>query len=234
MLFEGARDFGRAADYCLLSARNAVRIFANHETVALARRGLKLLAKLPETKDRARRELALLITLGPPLKDTEGWAAPEVEQVYSRAHELSRQIGQTPKLFPALWGLWMFNSSVSKVSVSREMGMQLLDLAEQARDSGMLLQAHHALASTYVIGGDSASTLEHAERAIRLYDPEAHREHKFLYGGHDPGTCCLSWAAQSLWMKGFPERSMQRAREAIDLATELTHPTSLALTLFSL
>jgi predicted ATPase len=91
LLFEGARDFKSAADYCLLAARNAVRLFANHEAVALARRGLGLLEKLPEDAERASLELALLITLGPPLKDTEGWAAPELRTVYSRANYLREQ-----------------------------------------------------------------------------------------------------------------------------------------------
>src|SRR3954451_10618363 len=38
MLFEAGRDFERAADYYLAAAQNAGRIFAHHESVALARR----------------------------------------------------------------------------------------------------------------------------------------------------------------------------------------------------
>jgi hypothetical protein len=31
--------------------------------------------------------------------------APEVERAYTRAHELCQQVGETPELFPVLWGL---------------------------------------------------------------------------------------------------------------------------------
>ena len=60
-----------------------------------------------------------------------------------------------------------------------------------------------------------------------------HRSHAFLYGGHDPCVCCLSFAAKSLWMLGYPEQALQRGREALVLARELGHPTSLAHTQLS-
>src|SRR5262249_42592520 len=40
MLFEAAREPERAADHYLVAAGNAARVFAHHEAVALARRGL--------------------------------------------------------------------------------------------------------------------------------------------------------------------------------------------------
>src|SRR5207249_2295221 len=43
LLLEAARSFARAADYFLLAAQNAVRLFANQEAVVLARRGLEML-----------------------------------------------------------------------------------------------------------------------------------------------------------------------------------------------
>jgi predicted ATPase len=47
LLLEAARDFTRAADYFLLAAQCAARLFANQEAVGLARRGLELLQTLP-------------------------------------------------------------------------------------------------------------------------------------------------------------------------------------------
>ncbi len=55
LLLEAARDFSRASDYCLVAARNAVRICANQEAIVLARRGLDLLAPLPDTSERTAR-----------------------------------------------------------------------------------------------------------------------------------------------------------------------------------
>ena len=85
LLLEAAREFARAADYFLLAAQNAARVFANQEAVVLGAAGLELLETLPDTPELRRKELALQITLGPPLMATMGWTAPEVERTYTRA-----------------------------------------------------------------------------------------------------------------------------------------------------
>ena len=136
LLLEAAREFTRATDYFLQAAQNAARLFANQEAVVLARRGLELLATLPDTPERARKELTLQLTLGPALKDTKGWTAPEVEETYTRAHELCEQVGETPDLFPALWGLWLFHMSRAEIPTARNLGEQLLSLGQRAARPG--------------------------------------------------------------------------------------------------
>ena len=78
------------------------------------------------------------------------------------------------------------------------------------------------------ITGDWASAQAHLEQGIALYDPQQHRAHAFLYGGHDPGVCCLCHAAWCLWMLGYPDQALRRSQEALALARELSHPTTLA------
>ena len=106
-LFEAAREFALAADYFLLAAQHATRVFANHEAVTLARRGLDALAMLPDTSARARQEIVLQLTLGWPLINVGGYAAPAVEQTYTRARELCEREGRLPQMYQALWGLAM-------------------------------------------------------------------------------------------------------------------------------
>src|SRR5499426_817354 len=104
MHFERGRDYSRAAKYLQKAADNAIRRFAYREAVGLARRGLELLGRLPETPERAEQELSLQLTLGMPLIATEGYAAEAVGLVYMRARELSQRIGETPDLSEVLWG----------------------------------------------------------------------------------------------------------------------------------
>src|SRR5262249_14686354 len=92
----------------------------------------------------------------------------------------------------------------------------------------LLLQAHHALGPTYLYTGDLVSGQAHLEEGIALYDPHQHRSHAFLYGGHDPGVCCLSHAALTLWLLGYPDQALRRSQEALALARELSHPTTVA------
>jgi predicted Ser/Thr protein kinase len=53
-LFEVGRDSERAADYYRMAAENAARIFAHHEAIHLARRGLAVLQSMPDARPNAR------------------------------------------------------------------------------------------------------------------------------------------------------------------------------------
>ena len=60
-----------------------------------------------------------------------------------------------------------------------------------------------------------------------LYDPERHRSHRLLYGGHDPGVCAGKVAAQAHWLLGWPDKASLLDGEALALAERLAHPFSL-------
>lgn len=68
---------------------------------------------------RARRELDLQTALGPALMAAKGFAALEVEQTYARARTLCQQVGDTPQLFQALWGLTRFYQVSVQLQTSR-------------------------------------------------------------------------------------------------------------------
>src|SRR6185436_249409 len=101
VLYEAARDWLRAAEHFLIAARNALRGFANQEAIALARRGLTMLEKLPLTPERARLEIRLYTPLGLSLMMVRGYAATEVLQTHSRARALCLQHGDDNQLFQA-------------------------------------------------------------------------------------------------------------------------------------
>ena len=231
VLFEAARDPERAADHYLVAARNAARVFAHHEAVALARRGVALLQTLPDTPDRARRELPLQVTLGVQLQVVHGYAAPEAERTYARARTLCEQVQDAPSLFLVLWGLWMYHEVGSHLTESQELAERLFDLAQKAQDPAQIIQAHMALAVSSFSLGDPAATREHSEQAVALYDPNRHSGHTHLYG-QDPRVTSLAFGAVALWLLGYPDQAIKRSREAVAFGRELGHPTSRALALY--
>ena len=109
---------------------------------------------------------------------TKGWADQEVERVYTRARELCRQVGETPQIFPVMWGLWVFYTVRGEHKMAHELGEQLLIVAQGAQDSALLLQAHHALGPTLFVFGELGLARAHLEQAIALYDPQQHRDRK--------------------------------------------------------
>jgi predicted ATPase len=230
MLFETARDFDCSADYYLAAAENAVRVFAHHEAVALARRGLTVLENLPDTRERARRELPLQVTLAVQLQIVYGYAAPEAERTYARARALCEQVQETPALFLVLWGLWMFYAVRSDLKKSLELAKNLFTLGQSARDESHLLQSRLALAVTSLSLGDPAATRQHTEQVAVLYDPSQHNSYTRLYG-QDPGVTALSFRAVALWLLGYPDQALEYSRQAVTAGAKLGQPTTYALAL---
>ncbi len=233
ILYESSRDFLQASRHFLLAAKKASRLFANHETILLAKRGLDLVPQLPPSPERIQIELALQITLGPALFATKDWTAADVEAVYRRAHELCREAGESPELFTAMWGLFLYRIARGEIQEGLKLGHQLLGLAERAKDPSQLLQAHHAIGPTCGLAGDWQSAKTHLDRAIHYYDPQEHSHHAQMYGGHDPCSCCQSFAAKALWMLGYQDQALQVGHEALFQVRKRTHSTSLAHTLYS-
>jgi predicted ATPase/class 3 adenylate cyclase len=218
----------QAISYWQRAGQRAVERSANQEAIRHLTTGLALLATLPETPARAQQELDLQIAQGPALIATKGFAAPELEGAYARARELCRQVGETPELFPVLWGLWGFYLNRGELQTAHELAEELLNLAKRVEDPALLLQAHHALGPTLFHLGRVSPARIHLEQAIALYDPQQHRSHAFTYGGHDPGSCCRMYAARTQWLLGYPEQAVQRSHEALSLAQRIAHPFSLA------
>ena len=71
---------------------------------------------------------------------TKGIAAPEVEQTYARARALCAQVGDTPQLFPTLWGLCRFYYNQGALPTARELGEQLMRLAQREAEPTPLLR----------------------------------------------------------------------------------------------
>jgi predicted ATPase len=227
MHFERGADHKQAAKYLQGAADNALRRFAYREAIALSRRGLELLLKLPETSERAAQELCLQLTLGVPLVATEGYAAPDVGSVYLRARELCHELGDTPDVSEALWGLWTFYTLKAELVTAREIAEELLRLAERLLYPGMTMRGHWAIEITFAHLGEFALALEHYEKALLLYDPKRHLDDGFLYA-LNPGVAMPCFAAWALWFLGQPDQALDRIQEALELARELSEPLSLA------
>jgi TOMM system kinase/cyclase fusion protein len=216
----------QAVPYWQRAGQRALERSANLEAVAHLRKALEVLATLPDTLERAQQELDLQTILGPALINTKGQAAPEVLHAYARARQLCQQVGETPQLFRVLRGLWYFYLHRVELQTARELGEQLLTLAQRVGDQALLLEAHYALGNTLNYLGEFAATQAHFAQGIALYDPEQHRSHAVRYG-QDPGVACRYYAGVTLWWLGYPEQALQMSHEALTLAQELAYPYSL-------
>jgi TOMM system kinase/cyclase fusion protein len=221
----------QAIPYWQRAGQRALERSAHVEAIAHLAKGLGLLKTFPDIPERTQQELTLQITLGAALRVTKGSVAPEVEQTYARARELCQQVGETPQLFSVLWGLWAFYHGRVALQTARELGEQLLTMAQRVQDPALLLQAHRALGITLRFLGELSAARAHLEQGIALYDVQQHRSLAFLYGGSNPGVACLCYASDLVWALGYPDQALRRSHEALTLAQELSHPLSLVAAL---
>jgi predicted ATPase/class 3 adenylate cyclase len=204
---------------------------ANVEAVQHYTRGLELLRCLPDAAARDQRELTLQTGYGTAMAATKGLAAPEVEQAFTRAHTLCQQIGDTPQLFPVLWGLRIFYMARGDLRTAHAMAQTLFERARQQQDPGPLLVSHQALGVALYYLGDLRAAQGHFEQMRTLYAPQhyADQADPWVINAVAVGFC---YDALVLWHLGYLDRSHQRSQEALSLLQETSDPFCLAPGLF--
>jgi predicted ATPase len=226
-LYETGRNPLRASHYIYLAAQNAGKVFAHHDAIALARRGLRMLASLPDSPQRAEVELPLQTLLGLQLQVTLGYGAPDAKHAYSRALGLVSQTGQAQLRFPVLWGLWLCYKVASNLPRAQVLANELSDLARAQQDTALALQAHQALGMTAFCRGELGVSLHNVEQAITLYNPQAHGEHASSFG-QDPSVMCRAFGSVVLWLLGFADAAREQSRETVRLSAGMS-PTTQAV-----
>jgi class 3 adenylate cyclase/predicted ATPase len=226
--FTESGNHERALPYWLLAGQNAVAHGAKIEAVAHLRRGLELLATLPETEKLIKLEISFRVALGVPLLSLEGPASTDVADNYTRAQALCEAIGDTEQQFPVLWGLWFLAMNSSNISRACDLADKLLGVARERDDESLLLEAHHCQWPSRLLIGDISSAVNHSDYGRKLYRAGAHHSLTFIYGGHDPGVCAHNFKSLAVYLTGYPDLAKKVAYEGLQLAQKLGHSGSIA------
>ncbi len=224
----GAGDTERAVDQWLKAGRHAAARLAHLEAIGHFERGLATIEALPEGPARDGREAELQLARGLSLFTAEGFISAQAAEAYARAREVAEQLGNPRQQFMAVYGLWQSANGAGRIHDCRKLSNRLQQLAADDRDDELLLQAHHSAWATCMFSGEPSASREHSDAGRRIYDPDRHRLHRDLYGGHDPGTCARHSGALANWLLGYPEKGLELGREALALAERIAHPFSLA------
>jgi predicted ATPase len=153
-----------------------------------------------------------------------------VGETYTYARQLCQHLEDPYQLFTVLRGLWTYYNNRAELQTAHELAAQLLTLAQRSQDPVMLLAAHRALGATLYSLGAVAAALTHYAQGMALYDFQQHRAAAFLYGD-DAGVVCCIHAARALWLLGYPDQGLARNEEAVTLAQQIGHPSSLGFAL---
>ncbi len=217
----------KAVEYLHKAGQQAVQRSANAEAITHLSTALELLKSLPVSRERAHQELTLLLTLSSPLLTTLSFTSLKVIEIYTRARELCQQLGETRQLFHVLYGLRTIHQVHGEFLAARELGEQLLALAQREQDPALLVEAQWALGSTFFNLGKFGAAQTHLAQGMTLYDARHHPSQELLYGMATE-VLGLVYAAWVLWHLGYPAQALKKSKEACILAQERSHPFGLA------
>jgi predicted ATPase len=211
----------QAVGYWHQAGQRASGRLAHAEAVAHLTKGLEVLQTLPETTERARRELELYLTLGPSLVVTRGPSDPEVGHAWTQVRELCEHLGDIAQLTIVLQGLFFFHSVRGELQTALELAENLLRLAQREHDGFLHFEAHFEMGFALFFRGELVSGRFNFERAMALDDPQQYSARTRPEDSGDSVVQCLSHLAWNLIVLGYPDQAMTRIYKALTRAQEL-------------
>ncbi|WP_423958679.1 AAA family ATPase [Bradyrhizobium sp.] len=201
------------------ASRSAAR-YSNIEAVSQFKRALALLTQLEDASSTHRREFELRIALIEPLYATHGYSGMEVEQNYTRLHELGQDLGETRQLLRILWGRAGGVLVRCDFPRAREYVGSFLELAHQAGDATSAAQGVRISAMIAQASGELDLSRERFLEVIEAFEREGTAA---ILGDYltipRPTTLAqCSFSAQQLGLLDEAEqlcvRSLREARES--------------------
>ncbi len=224
-LYEASGDISHAVEYVMIAAQNATRVFAHREAAEAAQKGRQIISVLPETPAKLQQELTLLNIQGLAVMATRGYAAPELDKIYSRAQAICDQTGEPTQRFRALFGHWIYCLDSGRLEIARQHAQQMLDIALRIGENVPLVEAHCALGITELQLGRMKTASDHLRHSLEHYRQEHHLSHVLRF--HlDPAITCFCHLGRALWFLGFPDQALTSVQQALDLARRLEHAES--------
>jgi predicted ATPase len=208
----------------LAEGGQAAQRFAYEEAVTHYRHGLNLLNSLVDSPEKLELEIQFQIALGVALSSIRNLSSPEVAQVYRRAYEICRTIGNRAGLFYALKALSSYYALCGDIHAGLDISQRLMKIAEKSQDDTQLIIAHNNRGITLLFAGEFIAYQHHAQKLLGLYDEDRHR-HLASVMGYDPKVATLSQSI-GLWALGYPDQALANVHCAVEWAKQIQHPFS--------
>jgi predicted ATPase len=222
-------QWSKAVHYLYRSANKAIQRSAHQQAIQYLNKGLEIIEVQPESPQRLRQELDYRKAIGVTMMAARGWAAKEVLDAYTRARALCEELGDRREMFIALRGEGQYRMIRGESRIARKLGDRCTELAAGSKDVGVHIETHHLFWTSSFFMGEYADADLHCAKGISLYERGRDHALTYVYSGHDPGVCCRCFSALIQCLYGYPDRSLELCKQALDLALQLDHPLTTAL-----
>jgi predicted ATPase len=214
-----------AVTYWQRAGERAMQRSANEEAIGHLTAGLAQLTQLPETVERAKRELAMQRLLGQASFAARGYASAEATRAFSRARELCDAMGEDDSIYPILFGVWLFEYGAANHADAEATAKELLARAESTENTGAHVAGHLLVGISSMHLADLPRARRHFEAGIERYrglDAVSAMRVASEFG-LELGVPVYGFAAWCLWLLGYPEQALQLGNEALAAAERVQH-----------
>jgi len=193
------------------------------------RRALALLDAAAEPCPRLT--IALKLALGSSCYHAQGGTAETVDAFVS-ARTLAERYDDVAGQLRAVSGHMAVNLCSGNYQMALEQSQQFDRLGLHG-DAVLSLSTHRLRVLALHFSGDQQQAREHAEQVIQRMAQSGHLN-RFTHGfgvQYDQSVAALTILARILWLQGQPEQAWRTARQALDIAIQINHGTSICYTL---
>jgi tetratricopeptide (TPR) repeat protein len=213
--------------YLELAAERATARRAYHEAERHYREAIEILRTFPESPERLRHQLSLLLALGNTMGATRGITSAETTEVYARARSLAEQAGTSDSI-PLLWGLASSAIAKGELQTALALSRELLEISRRSFSSPGQFLARTLYGSACHFLGMLIDARNHFLEASKHYSDEDLRGFPFT-----PPITRVWMKAATEWHLGYPTRALHCVDEMLALARHLNDPISLCMAYFS-
>ncbi|WP_158080067.1 adenylate/guanylate cyclase domain-containing protein [Archangium sp. Cb G35] len=224
LTWEAIRHWQRAAEQALSRA-------AFQEAVAHFEQALGLLKSLPDTLERAQKELPLQLSLGGALNCLRSWAHPSVNTTYERALQLAHQVDNFDRIAAIISGRWNFFVVLGEHAKAMESMQSLRALAEKTRDPFTHAVADGTAVAAHFLNGNHAQALEVALRSEKYVDLECDQLCIQEIGTSVFATL-FGYSLLSAWHQGKLSLAQSRLKMVLEHHQKLDHAMTDCLSLW--
>ncbi len=192
----------------------------------------KALALLEQSAEPCPRlQMALKLALGSACYHAQG-ASAETIGAFVSARALASRLNDVAGQLRAISGHLAVNLSCGHYQMALEQSRQF-DRLGLHDDALMSLSMHRLRVLALHFCGDQRQAGEHAEQVLQRMAHSGHLN-RFTHGfgvQYDQSVAALTIHARILWLQGQPEQAWRAARQALDIALQINHGTSICYTL---
>jgi predicted ATPase/DNA-binding winged helix-turn-helix (wHTH) protein len=223
----GSRHLGirlTAASAALWQELSLLKEYGAH-----VRRALTLLESAEQPCPRL--EIALQLALGSACYHTWG-GSPETIKAFTQANALAQQHHDVAGQLRAISGHLAVNLSCGHYQAALQQSEQFDRLGGHG-DPLLSLSVHRLRVLALHFAGDQPQARVSAEQVIQRMAHSGYRN-RFTHGfgvQYDQSVASLTILARVLWLQGFAEQAWRTARQALDIAVQINHGTSICYTL---